>query len=143
MLKSRSWQDQGQCQGPGPAQVAAVMPDVAWLWSLWHSVMPGFQLAGAYTHGKDGQLDHVRVMEGFNELLRKAPGTVLAKSEVAMIMGYEGKDGWRDHKNQLRGLLAPFYAFGDRDLTRLDDRAVAPAAVTRPIPSPAQEAGGR
>lgn len=94
-----------------PAEVIVVMPDAEWLSALWRTVMPGFSFnGGVYTAEVSGfKLD--KAMSGLLQLMMQEAGTEYEKNEIATLLGYSEKTGWKDSKNRARMnlLLEPFF----------------------------------
>lgn len=93
-----------------PVEAVAAVPDPEWLSLLWRTVLPGFRLGAAVTVTKGGAVPD-GAMAGLHRLISMRPGEEIAKSEIAQLLGYSERTGWKDRKNRarMRLLLEPFF----------------------------------
>ncbi len=92
------------------AEAIVALPDPEWMTLLWRTVMPGLWCAGArQATGQDDVNRHEPGFDGLSHLLHQPTGTEIPRNDAARILGYHGKEPWREAKDRIVPLLAPFF----------------------------------
>ena len=105
-----------------------VVPDAEWLSILWRTVMPGFRTHAVHKPSARGfKID--LAMDGMVFLMGVAPGREFQKQDVAKLLGYRGKDAWKENKARIMHVLGPFFEEGEN--VQMLKRRVAFTGTTR------------
>ena len=99
-----------------PVEAIVVIPDAEWLSVLWRTVMPGFRVHAVHKPDAKGfKID--LAMDSFVYLMGVEPGREFEKQDIAKMLGYRGKNAWKENHHRIEYLLEPFFEEGATNRT--------------------------
>ena len=116
-----------------PVEAIIAVPGPEWVLALWRTVMPHFDLGLAYkalTKVEKGKIeagnDTVEYAFDFAmddaidglRIICSPPGQEFPKRQIAEMLGYTGKNPWKDNHKRILRLIGPFFDVGTRKLRR-------------------------